>query len=530
MISKCFCSILLFSISYGLCAEQKEATGNHINAIAQYNLAIKVIPETHHLEVKGEIILPPASETRNSLDIYLSGAMHDFEAAILEPKALAGKAKLEQKRTDGDTIIWSLQPPESFPAGDAVHLKFSYTGGKEKRHMFYIGKEGSFASFGIYWYPKVYGYLRCTAKMHFSVPAGYTAVAPGKRISLLEQEKSGNFAFSMTQPMFLSFAVGKYFMERRTDAQGNAISAYLLKPKARIGEYLDQCLKVLDALTQEFGPNPLGEFVIVETPRNKSSFWGASDDGIIMGIDRFFQGDFNTAFWGHEIAHQWWGCSIRYKEMRGGNMLVEGMGQYGSLRAVEMLEGPDMAERYRRTGYPGYAHEQNAAGYFKMEAKGLDRPLDTFHPNAIRLAHAKGFIVFDMLSRTVGRDIFRLILQDIARNHAAGEMSWDEFLDEIEKGSGMNLRWFYEQWFERKGAPRWEVSWRQEGDSVRGTILQQQPYFRADVEVLIKGDHGRELLRTVELRSEKTEFSFPSDFKALTLTVDPHFLVLHYAP
>jgi hypothetical protein len=53
----------------------------------------------------------------------------------------------------------------------------------------------------------------------------------------------------MTQPMFLSFAVGKYFTERRTDAQGHAISAYLLKPKARIGEYLDKCLKVLDALT-----------------------------------------------------------------------------------------------------------------------------------------------------------------------------------------------------------------------------------------------------------------------------------------
>jgi aminopeptidase N len=114
------------------------------------------------------------------------------------------------------------------------------------------------------------------------------------------------------------------------------------------------------------------------------------------------------------------------------------------------------------------------------------------------------------------------------RNHAAGEISWDEFLDEIEKGSGMNLRWFYDQWFERKGAPRWEVSWQQEGDTIRGTIMQQQPYFRADVEVLIKGDHGREFLRTVELRSEKTEFSFPADFKVRTLIVDPHFLVLHH--
>jgi aminopeptidase N len=395
--------------------------------------------------------------------------------------------------------------------------------------MFYIGKEGSFASFGLYWYPRISGYLRSTGKMHFSVPAGYTAVAPGKRISLQEEEESDNFAFSMTHPVFLSFAVGKYVVERRTDAQGHAISAYLLKPRARIGEYLDKCLKVLDALTQEFGPYPFGELAIVETPRKKSSFAGASDDGIVFGIDRFFQGDFNTAFWGHEIAHQWLGCSIRMKSMHGGLILVEGMGGYGSLLAVEILEGPGMAERFRRIGYPGYAHEQNAAGYFKLVAKGLDQPLDS-SPQTRRIVDAKGFIVYDMLSRTIGREKFRRILQDIVKYHAASEISWDEFLDEIEKGSGMNLRWFYEQWFERKGAPRWELSWRQEGNVVRGTILQQQPYYRADVEVLIEGNSGQNLLKTVELRSEKTEFSFPSDFKVRNIIVDPHFLVLHHKP
>jgi aminopeptidase N len=262
----------------------------------------------------------------------------------------------------------------------------------------------------------------------------------------------------------------------------------------------------------------------------KIHFLGASDDGIIMGIDRFFQGDFNTAFWGHEIAHQWWGCLIRPKDMRGGLMLAEGMGQYGSLRAVEILEGPSMAERYRRTGYPGYANEQNAKGYFKLEAKGVDQLLDTSLPYTLRLVHSKGFIVYNMLARTIGRDKFRRILQDIVRNYAASEISWDEFLDEIEKDSGMNLRWFYSQWFERKGAPRWKASWQQEGAAVRGAIVQPQPYFRADVEVLIKGDQGQELLKTVELRSEKTEFSFPTDFKARTLIVDPHFLVLHHEP
>jgi hypothetical protein len=69
MIKACLYSILLFSIPHAICAEQKEAAGNRINAVSHYNLAIKVIPEAHQLEVKSEIILPPAREARNSLSL-----------------------------------------------------------------------------------------------------------------------------------------------------------------------------------------------------------------------------------------------------------------------------------------------------------------------------------------------------------------------------------------------------------------------------------------------------------------------------
>ena len=33
-------------------------------------------------------------------------------------------------------------------------------------------------------------------------------------------------------------------------------------------------------------------------------------------------------------------------------MLDEAMSQFGSLRAVELVEGSEAAEQYRRTGYP----------------------------------------------------------------------------------------------------------------------------------------------------------------------------------
>jgi hypothetical protein len=536
MITKILCFFLLFFLPHGICAEQREAADNRVNAISEYNLAIKIIPEAHRLEVMGELILPPFSEARKSLELYLSDTMHDLEVEILEPKALAGKAQIEKKAIEKSAVIWDLQPPEPFPAEEPIHLRFSHTGGNGTRFVFYIGEEGSFASsWNTFWYPMLIGYGRCTGKMIFSVPVGYSVIATGKRISLAEQEASGSFVFNIAQPSLLTFAAAKYVVERHTDARGNIFSAYLLKPRKHIGEYLEKCMKVMNVLTQEFGPNPSGDFALVETPGKQSrraGFWGAGAEGLILAMDTFLDRDFNTAFYGHEIAHQWWGASVVQKGSRGAFMLNEGMAQYGSLRAVEILDGPDMAERFRRTGYPGYVPESNSKEYFKIEAKGFDQPLSSLSNDGYGrlIADSKGFIVFDMLSRTLGRDKFRHMLQDIVRKCAVDEISWDEFLDEIEKGSSMNLRWFYDQWFDRKGAPRWKLNWRQEGDTICGTILQQQPYFRADVEVLIEGGSGQKLLRTVELRSDKTEFSFPADFRARSLIVDPHFLVLHHAP
>jgi aminopeptidase N len=113
-------------------------------------------------------------------------------------------------------------------------------------------------------------------------------------------------------------------------------------------------------------------------------------------------------------------------------MLSEGMAQFGSLRTVEILEGEAAAERHRRTGYPGYLPEQCALGYFTLLGKGLDHPLFNLPlegSEARLLADSKGFIVWEMLSRTVGRTVFSRILQNFVRENAYRRVGWDEVLE-----------------------------------------------------------------------------------------------------
>jgi aminopeptidase N len=534
MIVSALLLLCLATIDY---SEQNNRVAGSFSSVPRYALEVKVLPDAHRLEVNGTMILPPASEVRQSIQLNLSDLMRDVQVEILQPKVCAGPAKINKKDEREKTVSWTIQPATPIPAGEALHLRFSYTGGEEIRFVFYIGTEGSFAGgFNTAWYPKVEGNEKSVGKINFSVPPEYQVIATGKRRSATEQEAQGNFAFEIIQPSMFSFAVAKYIVERRTSRRGVSTAAYLLRSRPHIGEYLDKCTKVIDVLVQEFGPNPYDDFALVEVPTeqaSKASFSGASFEGFIFSNADFLDKDFNTAYYGHEIAHQWWGVSIgRKSELRGRLMLDEAMAQYGSLRAVEIIEGSRAAERYRRTGYPGYIVLQNATGYFMVEAGGFDQPLSNLLQGqyARILADGKGFIVYDMLSRTIGREKFSRILQSIVKQYAASRLGWDEFLQAIAKGAGFDLQWFYDQWFERKGAPEWELTWQQTDETLRGVITQSPPHFRVTVEVLIEGDDYQSVVQSVELRGERTEFAFPVKFRARTVTVDPHFLVLHRTP
>jgi hypothetical protein len=87
-----------------------------------------------------------------------------------------------------------------------------------------------------------------------------------------------------------------------------------------------------------------------------------------------------------------------------------------------------------------------------------------------------------------------------------------------------------DQWFERAGAPEWQLNWRQEGETVRGEITQSQPYYRATLEVQAESRDGRKQRLMVEVDGAKAEFTMPVKFPAQTVALDPHFQVLRWTP
>lgn len=542
--------ILTAIFSLALMIDAHAAQAPHHKTAAEsfpkYDLKIKIMPESHHLGVEGVVRLPAAEAVRDKLVFALSEKATGTKIEVVQPAECAGPVKLEMVERPGSTAglrRWMLLPRLPVPAGEAVLLRFSYSIENGLDSVFYVGPEGSFASgLNTAWYPEAEDAdrfrVRGTGMLQFSIPAGYTAYTMGTQLGAPEETARGNFRFQIDSPVFFSFGVGKYVVVRRSGG-GLPISICLLRPRPaeQVQSLIEDVARVVEALAREFGPYPYPEFGVVEIPTEqarKGGSDGASLSGFMLGISSYFDQEFNVAFYGHEVAHTWWGNLIQKEGSQGSYMLDEAMANYGSLRAVELTEGESAAEQYRRTGYPGYYSEYSGAVYLSRSLAGLDHQLsdlpvaDGFLSR--RLANTKGMLVWDMLSRTVGRKQFSRILQDITRRWALQRVTWGEFLKAIEGGAGQDLKWFYRQWLERKGVPDYQLDWKQDGGIVRGAIKQPAPYYRATIEIEATGSDGRRLARMVEVSGPRTEFTWRVSFAVKTVTLDPHFLTLRWTP
>ncbi|HLK61074.1 MAG TPA: hypothetical protein VKU00_31200 [Chthonomonadaceae bacterium] len=502
-------------------------------ATVQYDLTVNLQPDAHHLEATAVVQLPPATTERQTLPFALYSDMNDVRATVLSPQSCAGPATVRETRTDSDfskNRHWELTPPHPLPRNTPLSLQIQYSGGQRPAFQFYLGPEGSFASaYGSYWYPR-FDEGNETGTLRLAVPKGILVKATGQFVSEKDTESESLFTFRADKPTRFSFAAGHYLIHRR---EGSVpITLYLLKDRPFAEEFVDGMLKAHRVLVNEFGPYPFGEYAVVETPSpqsTQSGFSGASLAGFMLADTDTLDAGFDLAFFGHEMSHQWWGNLVTQEGYRGNDMMDEAMAQYGSLRCVEEMDGPQLAARYRSIGYPGYDPSQCGQGALLFAAAGLDQPLGSLPGGGIGhyMADCKGFLVYSLLARTIGPDRFRKALMRIASAYAFRSITWDAFLQEIQRAAGQDLSWFYKQWFERKGVPFLSLQWAQQAGRLRITLTQAAPYYRLTLPVQIEFDNGEAVMQQIPLEGAKADQVLPERRRVQVVRLDPYSEVPH---
>ncbi|HKR61051.1 MAG TPA: hypothetical protein VJS64_15130, partial [Pyrinomonadaceae bacterium] len=398
----------------------------------RYRLHVKVLAADKQLQVTGTMQVAAAAAHRDFVEFSLSELMREVRVEVISPRASSGLARVENARTEGGffttdgtpnrEIVYRIHPSKPFPAGEAIELRFSYSGGGTARFIFHVGPEVTFASaYGTTWYPQLSEASRGIGSLEISVPPGEKAIASGDKSSTLREEEQGLFRFKIQHATLLSFAAGKFTVVRRDGPV--PVSVYLLRSRPGMTEYLEAAQKLLKVLAEEFGPYRFKEFALVEVPRElakKSGFNAATPPGFAYINSNAFNvsaARFHVLleWYGHEYSHEWWPHVVSLKRP-GGHFIEEMLAEYGGLRAVETIAGPAAAERYRRIGYepdPIYS----ALEYFKLVGKGIDGPIGDLPADEKfrNVAYNKGFLVWDMLSREIGRQKFQRVLRGITR-------------------------------------------------------------------------------------------------------------------
>ncbi len=280
--------------------------------------------------------------------------------------------------------------------------------------------------------------------------------------------------------------------------------------------------EMVDHFADLIGPFPFEKLANVQSATRFGGMENASaifysEQGIASG--RNMEGTVS-----HEIAHQWFGDAVTEASWHH-LWLSEGFATYFGAQFFEAADGIEsFRERMEQSRQRVVASED------------ANRPIvDTSERDLFALLNAnnypKGGWVLHMLRGILGDDAFFAGIRSYYERHLHQAVLTEDFRRVMEEASGLDLRWFFEQWIHRPGFPIFEVdsSWLP-GDSGPGsvelTVRQVQdeawPAFRVPMEVELRVE-GQTVRRPLIVEGRSATFRFdgiPAEPDAITLDPD----------
>jgi hypothetical protein len=509
----------------------------------RYSLTARVFPTEQRIDVSGVFNGIAAQRDRDELTLLLGDRFDSLRIEIIRPAASAGPASVERVGErkavrvagESDAVRWRIRPLHPIAAGEPLTLRFSARGSGETGFLYHVGPDVAFATgWGDPWYPKIEGDDGDgVGDLTVQVPKGWSVVTGTKSVATAEEQASGTFRFTQTQPTRFTFVAGLYTVVKRSGVV--PINAWLLSERPHMQELLAGAESMLGVLSTEFGPYAFDSLALVEVPRaiaQQAGFNAFSPRGMLVLNHRAFNATdakFEYEWLGHEMSHQWFPHALIW-DRPGFLYAEEAVAEYGGMRIVEKLGGKEAVRRLRTEGYE-FDPIYSAAAYFRLVAAGADEPLSGMRSgiNQRNLAYTKGALVFDMLSREMGEREFQEAIREL-RGPMPREITWKEFTAAATHAAGRDLDWFFDQWLKRSGAPDFSLEWREKSGHLEVTITQPQPTYRAHLTIEARGKNGERLRKVVEITSAQLDVELSPAFPVDTVVLDPDYEVLRWTP
>ena len=432
--------------------------------------------------------------------------------------------------------IIAFVPPTIKPDAKTFTLGLTYAGRVSHQGSDYILPQE--ATLDSYWYPHI-ARLPATATITVTAPSEWTAIAQGER---KQEHRNPDSTTTVTYrnelpTSFFTVDVGRYVLTQRT-VNGRVLSIYLRSANAeRAQQSLDLLQQSLAYFDANFASFPYTHYEIVET---KGPFGGALE---AYSFATFGAGTLPSTVV-HELSHTWWGGLVPCTYTR--SMWNEGFAEYSSALFDRVRsEAKNAVKNEPENEAQNGAEPQEEKAFVDDDAAPRKRPKfgkafdtytlaeahDTSDGPQEAVGYGKGGLVMRVLEEELGRAMLLRCLQTFVKDHQKGEAAeWPEFAQAVNKTTGQDYGWFFEQWTRRKGLPRVRlanVTTRRlaNGYEVQGEIVQEGEPYRLRLPLRLRNQEGKAKQWTVDVQGERTVFRLQTQSLPTRLILDPDNLL-----
>jgi len=407
-----------------------------------------------------------------------------------------------------------------------------------------------------FWYPQNTVSDYATATMRITVPVGYTCVASGDlgpdndvtlRDLLTSPGEGKAFVFRATDPLrYLAVVVSRF---ERVGEATIALPATSTPSRSQVRVAVDanprqqgpgravlaSALNIIRFYAGLMGDAPYGAatvalvedhlpgghspgyFAVVNQPLPYSPMVWRNDPAAFPSFPEFFVA--------HELAHQWWGQAVGWRNYHE-QWLSEGFAQYFAALYARQSRGEavfvDMLRQFRRWALAESDEGPISLGYRLGHIKGNSRVFRA-------LIYNKSAAVLHMLRRTLGDETFFRGLRRFYTEQRFQKASTENLRQVLEAESGRSLETFFARWIYEAEIPRIRYAATIGGSAVTMRFEQVGGnVFELPVTVTLTFADGRSQDVIVQLDDRVIEWRLPIEGVVRRLQVNRDSAALAY--
>lgn len=345
------------------------------------------------------------------------------------------------------------------------------------------------------------------------LPDNFHVIAPGKLIRTRKFGKNIVHTFKTTNPAvcFSVFADSRWIVTKKKI--NNIQMQTLLYPDCQ--KYSDMIFKtsseILKFYSDTYYSYPFDQFSFINL---EGIYARLAFPGFIGYSPGYLQKEFTTTGHdAHETALLWWFYTLR-GEGPGSFQWTEGFGDYAEFLYDEKYQKPiPKIFQYFRNEYLAMPSQQDML-YYELTGNTPQQ-----------IVHGKYPWLMHLIRYKAGDEKFKEAMKLIFKKLRFRSFTMEEFIAVLEEGCGQSLGWWKEEWLERKGVPA--ITFKSEvRDSanlylIECVLTQVENVYHLPIEIGIESEKGKDI-RRVNISEKQTKFTFESDEKPISITIDPN--------